>query len=369
MRRAAIVALVVALAAAAGAAAAAELPSATRTYLKSLGLPDDRMAGLEQDLAVPDSWVAGALKEGTVKVNGTWSAKQFQTLDAPFVERYPKIKVVYTIAGSMNSRAIAPLVAFKQGQYLTDVITGFGGAALDFAQDNALADVTELPGFANQVAGSNDADGKWAAMRLRYWCIGYNTNLIKPGDLPRDWTGLIDNPVWHDGNLGIGNRPQLWLLMLRSVNSREWIEDFVTKFFTVVKPQFRNEGMNALLGLMAAGEVRAALPTAEYGIKLFADKGAPVGWHCPEPVPLAPSQIGIMNGNPHPNAARLWANWMLSREAQLAQFVADGSPPSHKALQTREFIIYADQVVGRHLVQPDERYKREVFEMWEKYWK
>jgi hypothetical protein len=60
---------------------------------------------------------------------------------------------------------------------------------------------------------------------------------------------------------------------------------------------------------------------------------------------------------------------MLSREAQLAQFVADGSPPSHKALQTREFIIYADQVVGRHLVQPDERYKREVFEMWEKYWK
>ena len=127
--------------------------------------------------------------------------------------------------------------------------------------------------------------------------------------------------------------------------------------------------MNALLALMAAGEVRAALPTAEYSLKLMADKGAPVGWHCPEPVPLAPSQIGILAGNPHPNAARLWANWMLSREAQLAQFAADGSPPSHKALQTADFLVYADQTVGRRLVQADERYKREVNEMWERWWK
>ena len=81
------------------------------------------------------------------------------------------------------------------------------------------------------------------------------------------------------------------------------------------------------------------------------------------------SQIGILAGNPHPNAARPWTNRMLSREAQLAQFVAGGSPPSHKALQTSDFLVYVDPTVGRRLVQADERYTREVFEMWDRYWR
>jgi ABC-type Fe3+ transport system substrate-binding protein len=123
------------------------------------------------------------------------------------------------------------------------------------------------------------------------------------------------------------------------------------------------------VAIMAAGEVHAALPVAEYSIKGLADKGAAVGWHCPEPVPLAPSQLGIMKGNPHPNAARLWANWMLSREAQLAEFVADASPPSHKALQRKEFLAYPDEVIGKRLIQADAQYTREVYDMWEQYWK
>lgn len=346
-----------------------ELPASTKKYLKTLNLPEDSMKGIDQDLAVPKEWLDGAVKEGTVKVNGTWNQKEFTILNAPFAERYPKIKVVFIEAGTMNSRAVAPLVAFKQGQYLTDVITGFGGAVPEFKQENALEDVTNLPGFKNQVDGANDPDGKWAALRLRYWCIGYNTKLIKKDELPKTWDDLLINPAFRNGNLGIGNRPQLWLLMLRTDKGKAWTEKFVETFFTVVKPQFRNEGMDALLAIMAAGEVHAALPTAEYNVKGFEQKGAPVGWHCPEPVPLAPSQLGIMKGNPHPNAARVWTNWMLSREAQLAQFAADNSPPSHKGLQTKEFVVYADQVVGRHLAQADEQYKREVYEMWQKYWK
>ena len=48
---------------------------------------------------------------------------------------------------------------------------------------------------------------------------------------------------------------------------------------------------------------------------------------------------------------------------------SDLSPPSHKALQHKEFVIYADQVVGRQLAQANEDYKREVYEMWQQYWK
>jgi len=364
-----VASLLIAVIAISGAASADELTPSLKKYLQNMKLSEDLMNGLDQELKVPQEWMDGALKEGTVKVIGTWSSREFAVLNAPFSERYPKIKVVYGEAGTMNARAVAPLVAFRQGQYLTDVITGFGGAAAEFKAVNALEDVTKLPGYHNQVSGSNDPDGKWAAMRMRYWCIGYNTNLIKASDLPKTWDALLDAPLLRNGNLGIGNRPQLWVLMLRTAKGKDWTESFLQKFFATVKPQFRNEGMDALLAIMAAGEVHASLPVAEYNAKGFENKGAPVGWHCPEPVPLAPSQLGIMAGNPHPNASRIWTNWMLSREAQLAQFTADGSPPSHKALQTKEFVVYAEQIVGRPLIQANAEYTREVYEMWRKYWK
>ncbi|HEY4134797.1 MAG TPA: extracellular solute-binding protein [Alphaproteobacteria bacterium] len=367
-RYAAVLSLAVAMAAA-GVARADSLAPTTKKYLKNLKLSEDVMNGLDQDLAVPQDWIDGANKEGALKIIGSWDEKEFAILNAAFAERYPKVKVSYTYGSTMNGRAVAPLVAFKQRQYLADVLTGFGGAAVEFKEAKALEDVSKLPGFKNQVDGSNDRDGMWAALRMRYWCIGYNTNLVKKTDLPKTWDDLLESPAFRNGNLAIGNRPQLWVQMLRTAKGKEWTENFLEKFFTVVKPQFRNEGMDALIAIMASGEVYAALPVAEKTAQGFEQKGAPVSWHCPEPIPLAPSQLGIMAGNPHPNAARLWTNWMLSREAQLAAFVADGSPPSHKGLQTEAFLPYADEIVGRPLIQADEKYNRETYAMWQKYWK
>lgn len=348
---------------------AADLPSATKAYLKQMNLSEDVMRGIDQDIAVPQEWLDGAMKDGAVTILGEWSLKQFAIVNAPFKERYPSLKITYNQASTMNQRAIAPLVAFQQRQYLTDVITGFGGAVPEFKEQNALEDVTKLPGFKNQIDGANDPDGKWAAIRLRYWCLGYNTRLIKKEDLPATWDDLLTNKMWRNGNLGIGNRPQLWVLMLRNAKGHDWTEQYLKTFFTELKPQLRNEGTAALLGLLAGGEFNATIPVAADTIKDFTQNGAPLGWHCPDPVPFAATQIGIMSGNPHPNAARVWTNWMLSREAQLAQFIADSGPPPHKALQLPAFILYPEEIRGHRLVQGDEQYKREVYAMWQKYWK
>ncbi len=351
------------------AAAGADLPASTKKYLKDLGLSDDLMNGLDQDLAVPKEWLDGAAKEGTVKVLGEWEPKQFAVLNAPFAERYPGIKVVHSQASTMNARALAPLVAFRQKQYLTDVVTGFGGAVPDFKQVNALEDLSNLPGFGNQVEGVNDPEQKWAGIKMRYWCMAYSTTAVKASDLPKTWDDLLTNPIWRNGNLGIGNRPQLWALMLRNANGKVWIDDYLQKFFTTLKPQFRNEGMEAVLGIMAAGEVHAVLPAAADTVRNLENKGAPVSWHCPDPVPFLTTQIGILNGNPHANAARIWVNWMLGREAQLAQYVAEGSPPSHKALQVPQLTVYPEKTLGRHLVQGKEEDLPDTYATWKKYWK
>jgi hypothetical protein len=49
--------------------------------------------------------------------------------------------------------------------------------------------------------------------------------------------------------------------------------------------------------------------------------------------------------------------------------MADGSPPSHRGLQTKDFLPYYEQIIGRPLAQAKEEYNREVYAMWQKYWK
>ena len=203
-----------------------------------------------------------------------------------------------------------PLVAFKEGRFITDVMTSFGGGARLYQEAGALEDLRPLPGFRNPIDGTGDAvGGTWVGMRLRYWCVAYNTSLVAAADLPRTWDDLLANPVWRGGNIGVGDRPQLWLLMLWKAYGQDWTTDYIDRFFRVVKPQLRKEGMNALISLNAAGEFKLTLPAADYATKLAVDKKAPIGWRCPEPIPTAVSQLGVIKGNPHPNASRLWVNW------------------------------------------------------------
>jgi ABC-type Fe3+ transport system substrate-binding protein len=352
----------------ASTAPAQELPKSTQQYLAEVKLSSDAMSGLDEELAVPQAWLDGARKEGTVKILGSWKDSEFKALNAPFQERYPWIRVVYDGTGSFSKRATATLVAFRQGHYTGDIITSVGGAIPDFKKFDALADLSELPTFGNQVEGANDPNGEWAALRLRYWCMGYNKNLVKQEDLPKTWGDLLTNPAWHNGNIGAGNRPQLWVSMLYNAWGPERTEEYLKEFFQTVKPQFRKEGMNALLGLASAGEFYAALPAAAYNVKNYQEKGAPVGWHCPEPVPLAASDGLILKGSPNANAARIWMNWFLSKEGQLAQFVAYNAPPVHKGMQQKEFLVFADQLRGKKTATAREEQEDEVYSLWGKYW-
>jgi iron(III) transport system substrate-binding protein len=352
----------------ASTAPAQELPKSTQQYLAEVKLSSDAMSGLDEELAVPQAWLDGARKEGTVKILGSWKDSEFKALNAPFQERYPWIRVEYIETGNFNNRVIGTLVAFRQGHYNGDVLTSLGGAVPDFKKVDALVDLRELPTFGKQVEGANDPEGKWAAMRLRYWCMGYNTNLVKQEDLPKTWGDLLTNPAWHNGNIGAGSRPQLWVSMLYNVWGPERTAAYVKEFFQTARPQFRKEGLNALLGLASAGEFYAALPAAPDKVKLQQEKGAPLGWHCPEPAPVASSEISILKGSPNANAARIWMNWLLSKEGQLAQFVSTNAEPSHQDLQRKEFLVFADEVAGKKTAAAENKQEKEVYALWEKYW-
>ena len=120
--------------------------------------------------------------------------------------------------------------------------------------------------------------------------------------------------------------------------------------------------------LNIAGEFYGSIPAANYRVKQKADVGAPVGLVCPEPIPLMVNEWVILKGAPNLYAARLMINWLLSKEGQIAQFVAEQASPVHKDLRRKEFIPLADQILGKQLAFRDPKVEMEIQPKLLKYW-
>ncbi len=352
-------------------APAAELPKATQAMLAKLKLDASILGDVARETKVPASWIAGAKKEGALRIGATWDELQFEELARPFRERYPFIEIKYSRA-TRHDRVIKPLLAFQTGRVITDVISGIGAKVSLFRKLNALEYLAVIPNWNNVPDGMKDPKGLWIGQRLRYWCMSYNTKAVAKKDLPKKWEDLITNPRWHGKKIGLGNRPNLWLIALWGKKGEEWTKDFSRSLFSVVKPQLRKEGMNALIGLTIAGEFDASIPSAAYRVNQQVKKGAPIGWHCPEPVPLAISEMVIVKGTKKINSALMFVNWFLSREGQISQYAANFAPPVHKDLQRKEFLSFPDEIVGKEIAfrHPEalERDLTKLVKFWDPLW-
>jgi len=335
-------------------AAAAELPHATQELLGQAKLDAGILAGLEAELAMPKEWLEGAKGEPDLKILASWDPKQFRALSAPFRERYPFVKLTY-MRGTLIDRGVKALEAFKTGRYFAAIIASPGNYWLDYRDIGAFADLRVLPNFAKLGPEERDPNGLWMGQKIAYRCMAYNTERVPKSELPARWDDLLTNPFWRGGKLGIPNRPNLWLSQLWHAQGRDWTTDFIRKLFGTVKPQLRQEGSSAAVGLTVAGEVPAMVAAAEYRVKEYKTKGAPVNLHCPEPVPTAVSPMVLWKGTPAKYSAYLFLDWFLSKEGQLAQYVADLSTPVHAGMKDDpRFLPFPEEIVGKKQALRDE---------------
>jgi iron(III) transport system substrate-binding protein len=353
-------------------AEAANLPDATKKALTELKLDESILKNLDAELKVPQAWVDGAAKEEGVVILGTWRNSEFRQIVKAFKERYPAVKLNYNRAGA-PARGIKVLIALREGRVIADVLTSIADSYVQFKRQKALADLRELPGLKNLAGDHVGADGTWAAHKISFRCMGYNTDRVKKSDLPKTWDDLVSNPRWGGGNLALSDHPNAWLLALWAAKGEKWGKEFTRRLFTNLDPQQRKEGMMANTALTIAGEFSANIPAPERRVQTYADKGAPVGYHCPEPVPITLSQIVMLEKAEHKNGARLFINWLLSVEGQLLQHVANASVPVHKALQQRRFVPFAETTIGKPSVVRDEEFlgsdlHKVMLKTWSSYW-
>jgi len=297
----------------------ADLPKSTQEMLKDLKLDAGALKGLDEALAVPKSLLDGARKEGTVRIAGTYQPKHFRDLVRPFKDRYPGIEVNY-VRATRYDRVIKTIIAYKSGKVLFDVILGFGGQAIQLEKLNALAKISDMPAFKQVPENMKSPGDLYVGFRILTRCFAYNTKKVKASELPKTWGDIASSKRWAGKNLALINRPNYWALHLWATEGEAWTKDYLAKIFRDLKPQLRKESVNASQQLMAAGEFDALVGGNAHHTAVLQRKGAPAGLHCPEPIiPTLPTSLGIMkDGNV--NAGKIFSNWFLSREGQVAQF-------------------------------------------------
>jgi iron(III) transport system substrate-binding protein len=167
---------------------------------------------------------------------------------------------------------------------------------------------------ANYPADHRDADGFYATDRLTLSPIEYNTKLVKPEDAPKSFADLLD-PKWkgkivkaHPGYSGT-------IMTVTFEIGRDLGWDYLKKLGTqnVMQVQSAADPPKKV----AQGERPVAADGGEYLPLQMIEKGAPLALVYPsEGTPSIPGGAGVMVDAPHPNAARVFANYLFSKDGQ-----------------------------------------------------
>jgi iron(III) transport system substrate-binding protein len=165
-------------------------------------------------------------------------------------------------------------------------------------------------------AGSVPAHREWAATILSVWVQAYNSTLVDRKSLPKSYSDLLD-PAWK-GKLGIEANDQDWVASVAdAIGGGDVGLGFFRRLAATHGVSVRS-GHTLLTNLVISGEVPLALTVYNYMPEQAKKRGAPIDWFALDPAFARSNGVGVARAAPHPNAARLFYEYLLSEEAQRA---------------------------------------------------
>jgi iron(III) transport system substrate-binding protein len=167
----------------------------------------------------------------------------------------------------------------------------------------------------NIAAEARDPGKRWYGVYANYNTPAYNTEKVKASELPRSYEDFARHPEWA-GKVAIDGTDNEWLKAMLLYYGDQKGTEVVRSIVTALKPVV-TDGHLAMARATGAGEYWVSLNNyvnLSMNVKLA---GGPIDVWALDPVTLMFGQVGINAKAPHPNAARLAANFMLSQECQL----------------------------------------------------
>jgi iron(III) transport system substrate-binding protein len=164
-----------------------------------------------------------------------------------------------------------------------------------------------------------DPDALHVTTRILVSPLGYNTNLVKKEDAPKSFKDLLD-PKWS-GKLVKAHPAYSGTIMNATF---QIARDLGWEYFEKLAAQkvMQVQSATDTPKKISLGERAVMVDGAGYLVIRYKEEGQPVEIIYPEEgTPLATGPSAVFKAAPNPNAARLFQNWMHSREAQ--QFLVD----------------------------------------------
>lgn len=261
-------------------------------------------------LAASPEIIEGAKKEGEVIWYGGGSSEIDETLGKNFSKKYPFLQ-----AKKFRIQSQRLLIRFeaesKAGKHVADIVRTTDWYIDIFKKKGLLLkyESPERKFFPNEL---KDPDGHYTALYKFLHALAYNTRLVRKQDLPRSYDDLLD-PKWKD-NLGVEDAAYVWFVNLLKIKGEAQGIEYMKKLAR--QNVSLRSGTTFLANLVATGEIPLVLDLYAYNVERLKQKGAPIDWHVLEPAIVHTVVGGINKNAPHPNAAKLFMDYLLSEEGQ-----------------------------------------------------
>ena len=308
--------------------------------------------------AADQAMIDAAKKEGQVVWYTTQIIDQFARPAAAAFEKRYGIKVSYVRANS-NEVALRVLNEAKAGKMQADVFDGTGATA-SLKKEGIVAKF--IPENAKRFPKEySDSEGYWVATNLYVLTPGYNTELIRKGTQPKTFQDLLDPKykgkiAWNSTSSSSAG-PGFVGIVLETMGEEKGIA--YLRDLAKQQPTGLAVAARQVLDQVIAGEYAIALNIFNNHAVISAAKGAPVDWIPMDPALGVLSVISVTKDAPHPNAGRLFLEFLMSEDGQKIYRDAEYLPVDPN-VPPKDLALRPDGVKFRAIYKTPEDIDREM---------
>ena len=292
--------------------------------------------------------IAGAKKEGKLVIYASATAPQLQMYFAAFNKSYPFIKTEFFRTGKQKLVTVFFLEE-QAKQRIADVIHTSVIETNILKKRGALSryvpmEVGVLPGQ------YKDPEGFWTSAYASGTLLGFNSRQVKRAEAPKNYDDLL-NPRWKNA-IAIDSNKIEWFAMLLKLKGRAFMEKLAAQNPTV------SAGNTICCNCSPPASFAITAGVYEYSVEDLKTKGAPVDWIGLEPVITYTVAVSLPSQPPHPFAAKLFIEWLLSKEGQeVDQPIWPRADPRRRRLEVRQDSQTTQTTDDRRRSGPEEKSK------------
>ena len=253
--------------------------------------------------------VEKAKREGAVNLYTSMQVVDSRPLSEAFEKKYG-IKVnLWRASGEKVAQRV--LSEARAGRNDVDVVETDGAQIEILHREKQLAPF-DAPSMRDIPPDIVPAHRGYVPSRLTLYVMAYNTKRVPEAEVPKTYDDLLA-PRWS-GRFAVESDDVAWFAaVVKSMGEAKGLEMF--RRLAANKPTLRS-GHTLMVELVAAGEIDLAVDAHVQGVARLIERGAPIAWRPLQPAFGQPSSVALARRAPHPNAALLFIDFLLSREGQ-----------------------------------------------------